>query len=228
MHVRTVNGEAKAGKDFTAIDQELNFKSGQLENEVQVAIVDDDEWEPDEDFYVELYDKGTGNRLVGEDVRTRVTILDDDKPGMLVFEEKKSLRHPANERKCVVVVNRVQGTDGTISVKYKTVEIDKTVNTATPGVDFIHTEGTLEFKHQHAKEEIEIMIPERPVVEGEKPHEGGMFGVKLYEPHPAAVKVSKKDMLIVEIVQDAETKKQSEALQQLLERINREEKITWG
>ena len=54
-------------------------------------IIDDDGWEPDEDFYVELYDARTGNRLIGEDTRTRVTILDDDKPGTLVFEEKKTL-----------------------------------------------------------------------------------------------------------------------------------------
>ena len=62
-----------------------------------MKIIDDDGWEPDEDFYVELYDKTTGNRLIGEDTRTRVTILDDDKPGMLVFEEKQQIRHPANE-----------------------------------------------------------------------------------------------------------------------------------
>lgn len=86
-----------------------------------VEIKDDDEWEPDEDFYVELYDLETKTRLVGEDTRTRVTILDDDKPGMLVFDEKKSLRHPANESECTVVVNRVQGTDGIITVKYKTI-----------------------------------------------------------------------------------------------------------
>lgn len=88
-----------------------------------MKIIDDDGWEPDEDFFVELYDAGTGSRLLGEDTRTRVTILDDDKPGMLVFEEKKAVRHPATERECIVVVNRVQGTDGKISVKYKTVPL---------------------------------------------------------------------------------------------------------
>ena len=70
-----------------------------------------------------MYDKATGNKLIGEDTRTRVTILDDDKPGMLVFEEKKAMRHPANERECVVKVERVQGVDGKISVKYKTVPL---------------------------------------------------------------------------------------------------------
>ena len=56
---------------------------------MKIDIIDDEGWEPDEDFFVELYDKTSGNRLLGEDTRTRVTILDDDKPGMLVFAEKK-------------------------------------------------------------------------------------------------------------------------------------------
>lgn len=81
-----------------------------------IAIIDDDEWEPDEDFYVELYDATNtdGLRLPGEDTRTRVTILDDDKPGMIVFKEKKLVRHPSNESECVVEVSRVQGSDGKI------------------------------------------------------------------------------------------------------------------
>lgn len=118
--MRTVDGDAKNNEDYIGIDQVVNFKHGQQEAEVIVKILDDDDWEPDEDFYVELYDDES-KRLSGEDTRTRVTILDDDKPGVLVFEEKKSLRHPANVRECVIVVNRVQGTDGAISVKYKTI-----------------------------------------------------------------------------------------------------------
>lgn len=64
---------------------------------------------------------------MGEDTRTRVTILDDDKPGMLVFEEKKTMKHPANDAECVVTVNRVQGTDGKIKVKYRTVPMGSEV-----------------------------------------------------------------------------------------------------
>ena len=74
---------------------------------MKVGIIDDEGWEPDEDFYVELYDKRTGQRLNGADAVTRVTILDDDKPGMLVFEEKKAIRPPANETDCIVVINRI-------------------------------------------------------------------------------------------------------------------------
>lgn len=53
--------------------------------EMKIPIADDDEWEPDKDFYIDLFD--TDNiRLEGEDTRCRVTILDDDRPGCLAFE----------------------------------------------------------------------------------------------------------------------------------------------
>lgn len=123
VRVRTVDGDATAGQDYDAIDQEIKFKQGQVFAEVKIGIHDDEDWEPDEDFFVELYDFTTESRLTGEDTRTRVTILDDDNPGMLVFREKKVLRHPANEQECVIDVDRIQGTDGSISVKYKTIPL---------------------------------------------------------------------------------------------------------
>jgi hypothetical protein len=144
-----------------------------------VKIVDDDDWEPDEDFFVELYDEGSKNRLLGDDTRTRVTILDDDKPGMLVFEEKKTLRHPANEAECTVVVNRVQGTDGAISVKYETIQIDDSPQTATPGKDYTPISGTLDFKHTESKKEITIPILMREDEEGNAERDE-IFGIKLY------------------------------------------------
>jgi solute carrier family 8 (sodium/calcium exchanger) len=52
--------------------------------------------------------------------------------------------------------------------------------------------------------------------------------VKLFDAEPSAVKISKKDTCMVEIVSDNARVKQAEALQQLLERINRQENITWG
>ena len=123
VHVRTVDGDAQAGQDFDLVDEPIQFQKGQAFAEIKIGIHDDEEWEPDEDFFVELYDGATNQRLTGEDTRTRVTILDDDNPGMLVFREKKILRHPANEAECVVDVDRIQGTDGAISVKYKTIPL---------------------------------------------------------------------------------------------------------
>jgi hypothetical protein len=38
-------------------------------------------------FNVELYDPQTQKRFVGDDTLTKVTILDEDFPGILSFEE---------------------------------------------------------------------------------------------------------------------------------------------
>lgn len=52
--------------------------------------------------------------------------------------------------------------------------------------------------------------------------------MQLFDASPEVVKISKKDICSVELVADAETAKQAEALQQLLDRIVLEEEITWG
>ena len=57
-----------------------------------------------------------------------------------------------------------------------------------------------------------IPILERPDLEDDAKRDE-VFGVKIYNAQPSVVKISKKDSIIVEIVTDAETKKQAEALQ---------------
>lgn len=97
--VRTVDGDAIDPKDYEAVDKVIQFKKGQEWADIQVKISDDDEWEPDQDFYIELYDPATGLRLSKKDTKTTVTIIDDDKPGMLSFEKRTipSLRHDSTE-----------------------------------------------------------------------------------------------------------------------------------
>jgi hypothetical protein len=48
--------------------------------------MDNDEWEPDEEFTVELYELKTGYALKGKDTKCTITILDDDNPGILSFK----------------------------------------------------------------------------------------------------------------------------------------------
>lgn len=52
-----------------------------------MKIFDNNEWQPDLDFFVELYNPELeGNpRHFGDDTRSKVTILDEDFPGTLSF-----------------------------------------------------------------------------------------------------------------------------------------------
>jgi len=59
VRVCTIDAEAKAGDDYEEVKVTLDFKQGQAEGYIEVKIRDDDNWEPDEDFFVQLYHPDT-------------------------------------------------------------------------------------------------------------------------------------------------------------------------
>lgn len=117
--VRTREDTAKVGRDYDHIDNVITLKENEEERIIEVKIHDDDEWNPDNDFYVELYDTRTKKRLMGDDAECKVTILDEDFPGKLVFKDTEVMGSRRNN-KVEVVVNRVEGTDGSISCQIRT------------------------------------------------------------------------------------------------------------
>lgn len=86
--VRTVDMTATSGTDYNSLDQSVHFDYNEMEKEVEVEIIDDDQWEPDVDFVVELYDLTSHKRLKGEDTLCKVTIIDDDEPGILSLHQR--------------------------------------------------------------------------------------------------------------------------------------------
>lgn len=91
VRVVTIDAEAKAGDDYEKVDTILEFTPNDQYKFISVKINDDDNWEPDEDFFVQLFDASTNQELPGQDTRTRVTIIDDDKPGQIGFRDSKTV-----------------------------------------------------------------------------------------------------------------------------------------
>jgi len=85
VRAATMDAEAQAGDDYDAVDEIVEFKSGETQKYIEVGIHDDESWEPDEDFFVVLYDVESNKELKGKDCKTRITIIDDDKPGQICF-----------------------------------------------------------------------------------------------------------------------------------------------
>lgn len=89
--------------------------------------MNDDEWNPDMDFLVELFDPNLvdveNDRLQGKDTRCKVTILDEDKPGTIEFQESE-IRVSQNADKVEVVIVRTDGSDGRVSCKIRTEVIE--------------------------------------------------------------------------------------------------------
>jgi solute carrier family 8 (sodium/calcium exchanger) len=119
--VRTVKGTATESKDYYDYDQKHSMKARDTELKVEIKIIDNNEWEPDMDFYIEIYDieKEDQPRLSGEDTRTTVTILDEDFPGTLGFKVT-NIRVQKEQDKVEIVLVRTNGSDGAISCMIKT------------------------------------------------------------------------------------------------------------
>ena len=55
VRVKTIDAEAKAGHDYETYDRVISFNSGSTREFVDIKIIDDDNWEPDKDFFIQLF-----------------------------------------------------------------------------------------------------------------------------------------------------------------------------
>lgn len=131
VRVCTIDQEAKDGDDYEKVDTVLRFDGNEKDGLkfITVKINDDDNWEPDEDFWVQLYEASDpattpiekARKLEGGDTKTIVTIIDDDKPGSIAFEKSKPIKAIASTGKAEIKIVRKNGSDGTVTVEYETV-----------------------------------------------------------------------------------------------------------
>ena len=114
FYVKTTDDTAKAGEDYEAIDMLVIMQPKETEREIKIGIVDDPDWEPDEEFKVTLLEPETKKRLDGDDTECTVLILDEDKPGTIGFEET-IVEVRRKDRTAYIKVNRFNGSDGRVS-----------------------------------------------------------------------------------------------------------------
>lgn len=86
FRVETCDGTAEAESDYKPVKQTLAFAPNETNKEVNVEIIDDDVWEPDEFFYVKLYVEEETERVVlGKIAINMVTIINDDGQLEIIF-----------------------------------------------------------------------------------------------------------------------------------------------
>ena len=74
---RTIDGTATESKDFIGGEGVVHFKHGETHQFIKIAIIDDYQFERDENFEIELFEPEGGAKL-GKIDRTVVTITNDD------------------------------------------------------------------------------------------------------------------------------------------------------
>lgn len=81
FRVETINGTATAPEDYIHLEEDVHFAVNEQLRQLYVEIIDDNEWEPDEFFFVKLSlpEKEENEDIVlGNISITQVTIINDD------------------------------------------------------------------------------------------------------------------------------------------------------
>lgn len=153
FRVETIDGTAEAGEDYNEIDEVLTMVKNQRFLPLDVTIIDDNQWEPDETFFVKLSLYGDQSDVkIGHKTICMVTIIDDDEPGEIEFSQpvyvvKESIGT------FEVTVERKNGADGQVSVAFRTSDIN-----AMAEKDYVSKIGILDFKHGEIKKQFQSQL----------------------------------------------------------------------
>jgi len=160
VRYETVDGTAVAGADYEGKKGTLTFKPGVVEHDISVKVFDDDIMEEDEWFSIQL-EVLAGDAVLGAISKTRITVINDDFPGIFVLP-KEEIKVKESCGRAIITVERAQGCSGRCSMSYRTID-----GTAIGGTNYEHTEGVLEWGHQETPpKEIEIEIIDDDVLSG--------------------------------------------------------------
>lgn len=227
---RTVDGSATNGLDYHGVFKVLEFAAGQEFISVEIELVNDDIVEPDENFFVELYDVNDGQRLPGKDTITEVIIIDSDRPGILSFKERL-VKVSENMDYAEIKIIRIDGSDGMVGCHYFSVEKDDNVDRAIEGVDFYKVDGDLFFEHNEIEKTIQVPIlkkndsPDREdTFEIRIERLSGDLAEKLEKNGGTHPKFSKKNFCLVEITGNLDFIESVEKVKKILE----VEDSSWG
>ena len=228
--VRTIDGSATAGLDYERIQTVVEMTSDKDFISIEIGIVADDQVEPDENFFVELYNLENGERLPGRDTITEVTIIDTDRPGIITFKERL-VKVSENMDFAEVRLLRVDGADGLVGCRYFSKEKEDNFDKAIMGVDFNAVEGEMWFEHNEMEKTILVPIkkkendPERDdTFEIRIEKLSGDSEKKLLERGGVHPKFSKKNFCLVEITGNLEFIESVEKVKKILE----VEDTSWG
>ncbi|GFO17079.1 sodium-calcium exchanger [Plakobranchus ocellatus] len=152
----TEDGTANAGSDYIGAQGTLVFQPHERHKQFEITILDDDVFEEDEHFYVQLSNVRLGDSSgmfeSGEDKAQLVTpfmatvmILDDDHPGIFHFEDSE-MTVTENIGEVLVRVCRASGARGSVRVPYRAVD-----GTAKIGKDYELTGQDVVFENDETE-----------------------------------------------------------------------------
>ena len=161
--MRTVDGTAKAGEDYEEKNELFTMHKEEKEREIKIGIMDDPDWEPDEEFKVQLLDELSMKLIDGDDTECTVLIQDEDKPGSIAFAETQ-VDFRRKDHIGYIMIERKDGSDGEISCIVNTISNVDKVPGKKPAVenkDFTPIKmKKIIFKSGEVQHKLEIEMPD--------------------------------------------------------------------
>jgi len=170
LRYRTLNGNCPLPLKYVVSEGTITFQPHEMEQVIDIPIQDPKSWGPNDEFYVELNDMSQGrpvHRILRSDSNrsnrpriglsgTTIKLLNDSEPGHLAFE-CVNVRIARDSATVIVGVLRLNGSHGKIWCRFCTVD-----DSAVRGKDYVHSEGTVEFRsgQTEALIHIELLHPE--------------------------------------------------------------------
>jgi uncharacterized delta-60 repeat protein/uncharacterized repeat protein (TIGR01451 family) len=176
------NGLAVPNVDYVPTSNTLTFAPGVTLQTIPVTILQGSNVNPVVSFQVRLQNPSTGTQI-GVPGAATVGII-SDVTGFAFFTNSYTVGE--NGSNLVVSVNRLNPDTGSLSVHFITSD-----NTAVNGVDYVATNGTLNFLDGQSSNSFSIQILNPNVVESNK-----TFNITLFNPSPNSYVVAPSNAVV--------------------------------
>jgi len=212
----TSDGTAVCGEDYIFVSGVIDFGPGETEKKIEIEIVDDNEWEPDEYFFVRLFNgqvyNGASHTNTGQVPRltvatTQVMILNDDDPGKIQFDSK-TVHALATDDSVTVKLVRADGYDGNVLAFVQSLD-----GTAKVGEDFEALSDDFEVHFGDKQSEMEVTIKLIP----NRERTNSTFTLRINGVEPEGAQMGETIMCTVIITNDQEYQELMEEVVNLMD-----------
>ena len=148
-----VDGTAANASDYNGTAGTLNWAAGDAAPKaITIPIVDDSLTESAETFVVQLSNPSAGTTINGARPSATITITDNDLNGRFVFDPV-TYTVAENGVMATLTVRRLGGTAGAVTVNFASSD-----GSATAGLDYTATSGTLSFAEGETSKTFSLMV----------------------------------------------------------------------
>ncbi|MEM9923203.1 MAG: Calx-beta domain-containing protein [Cyanobacteria bacterium P01_D01_bin.50] len=160
----TADGTAIAGIDYTATSRTLTFNPGETSKTINVPVIGDTVDESNETFFVNL--SNPINASISDSQGTGTIIDDDGTPPIqpiVTISDVSALEGDSGTKSFTFTVNLSTSSTETIALDFLTAD-----GSATDGIDYIGTSGTLTFNPGETSKTIDVSVIGDTTVESDE------------------------------------------------------------